>query len=118
MNSDSTPRRTATSRSLTHGASAAVILVGVATLLGWWLAIEPLKRGIGDAVAMNPATAVCFILAGVSFWLTRTEPVPRGTRRVAASLAAVVGLVAIARLAGYAFGAEVGVDQLLFPGHL
>src|SRR5882762_8326833 len=118
MNSDSTPRRTATSRSLTHGASAAVVLVGVATLLGWWLDIEPLKRGIGDAVAMNPATAVCFILAGASLWLARTEPVPPGTRRVAAGLAAVAALVAIVRLAGYAFGAEVGIDQLLFRQHL
>src|SRR6266850_2522270 len=108
----------ATTRSLTHGASAAVVLVGAATLLGWWLDIEPLKRGIGDAVAMNPATAASFILTGASLWLARTEPMPPRTRRWAAALAAVVALVAIVRLAGYVLGAEVGVDQLLFRERL
>ena len=108
----------ATPRSLTHGASAAVILVGAATLLGWWLDIEPLKRGIGDAVAMNPATAVCFILAGAALWLAREEPVPPRTRRIAAGLATAVALIAIVRLAGYVVGAEVGVDQLLFHERL
>src|SRR5689334_24731940 len=108
----------ATPRSLTHGASAVVILVGAATLLGWWLDIEPLKRGIGDAVAMNPATAVCFILAGAALWLAREEPVPPRTRRIAAGLATAVALIAIVRLAGYVVGAEVGVDQLLFHERL
>src|SRR5882762_10792986 len=98
---DSTRTRTVTTRSLSHGASAAVTVVGAATLLGWWLDIEPLKRGIGDAVAMNPATAICFILTGASLWLARAEPAAPWTRRVAASLAASVALVAIVRLAGY-----------------
>jgi len=94
------------------------MLVGAVTLLGWWLDIELLKRGIGDAVAMNPATAVCFILAGASLWLARTEPTPPRTRRVAAALATAVAFVAIVRLTGYFVGAEVGVDQLLFPERL
>jgi signal transduction histidine kinase len=115
---DSTRARTAKTQSLTHGASAAVMLVGAATLLGWWLDIEPLKRGIGDAVAMNPATAICFILTGASLWLPRAEPAAPWTRRVATTLAASVALVAIVRLAGYVIGAEVGVDRLLFPERL
>jgi signal transduction histidine kinase len=94
------------------------MLVGAATLLGWWLDIEPLKRGIGDAVAMNPATAICFILTGASLWLPRAEPAAPWTRRVATTLAASVALVAIVRLAGYVIGAEVGVDRLLFPERL
>src|SRR6267143_4350756 len=115
---DSTRTRTVTTRSLTHGASAAVTVVGAATLLGWWLDIEPLKRGIGDAVAMNPATAVCFILAGASLWLARTEGVSSRRRRLAAGLALAVAFVAVVRLAGYFLGAEVGVDQLLFRERL
>src|SRR5690348_10952971 len=67
---------------------------------------------------MNPATAVCFILAGAALWLAREEPVPPRTRRIAAGLATAVALIAIVRLAGYVVGAEVGVDQLLFHERL
>lgn len=105
-------------RSLTHGVAAAIVLIGVATLLGWWLDIELLKRGIGDGVAMNPATAVGFILFGASLWIIRAEPLSRDRRRLAGTLAAVVALVALARLGGYLLGVEVGIDQVLFAGQL
>jgi signal transduction histidine kinase len=105
-------------RSVAIGATAVTILAGLTTLLGWWLGIEPLKRGIGDGVAMNPATAITFVLAGAALWLLRREPVTARDRRVAFTLAAAVASIAIIRLAGYLLGAEVGIDQLLFHDRL
>lgn len=118
MSADWPTGRLPTMRPLTLGASAAVILVGLATLLGWWLDIEGLKRGVGEGVAMNPATALSFILAGVSLWLLRAEPVRPRTRRIGAALAAAVALIALLRLGGYLFGSEVGIDQVLFRERL
>jgi signal transduction histidine kinase len=105
-------------RPVAFAASAAVVLAGTVTLLGWSFEIDFLKRGIGDGVAMNPATAICFILAGVSLWLLRLEPVPTAIRRVAIALAITVGLIALVRLAGYVFNTAVGIDQLLFSDRL
>ncbi len=118
MSGDSTARRRVTLRSVAQTASAAVILIGAAALLGWWLGVEPLKRGLPGGVAMNPATALSFILAGACLWLVRAEPVSRPARRLAAALAATVALIGLLRLGGYLFGAEVGIDQLLFRERL
>jgi signal transduction histidine kinase len=105
-------------RPLAGGTSAAVILIGLAALLGWAFDIESLKRGVGEGVAMNPATALSFILTGVSLRLLRAEPVRPRIRYIAGAFAAAVVLVALLRLGGYVFGGEVGIDQLLFRDRL
>jgi signal transduction histidine kinase/CHASE3 domain sensor protein len=105
-------------RSLAHGVAAAVILVGLGTLLGWGLGSEPLKRGIAWGVAMNPTTALSFILAGASLWLCRAEPASRRDRRIAAALAGTIALIALIRLGGYLLGAAAGIDTLLFRDRL
>ncbi|HET8712749.1 MAG TPA: ATP-binding protein, partial [Gemmatimonadales bacterium] len=107
-----------TRRPVALAASAAVVLAGTITLLGWSLGIDFLKRGIGDGVAMNPATATCFILAGLALFLLRIEPAAMPIRRFAIGLAITVGLIALVRLAGYLFDTAVGIDQLLFSDQL
>ncbi|MBW3629561.1 MAG: hypothetical protein KY464_09705, partial [Gemmatimonadetes bacterium] len=63
---------------------AALSVVGVALLVlfGWWLDVELLKS-LYATVAMNPLTAVCFIVTGGSLWLmaSRLEPLARRRRR-------------------------------------
>lgn len=101
----------------TAGAGAlAVVGVGAAVIAGWTLGIEPLKRLRPGMVAMNPATALCLVLAGVSLWLRAAEGASRG--RVALGRAAAACAVAIgaARLAAYVMGSEVGIDTLLTMG--
>src|SRR5882672_12603345 len=44
------------------------VMVASLVLVGWTLQVESLKRVLPDLVAMNPLTALCFILAGVSLW--------------------------------------------------
>jgi hypothetical protein len=91
------------------------VLVGSLVLVGWSLDIGVLKRILPNLVAMNPVTAVCFVLAGVSLYLLRTEVAARGARGLAAGLASAVCLVGLVKLAQVAFGWEAGIDGLLFP---
>ena len=57
--------------------SKAAVLVGVSVLLGWWRGIDLLKGIFPGLVAMNPATAVCFILSGAALFLAKKPIHPR-----------------------------------------
>ena len=101
--------------------AAVLVTLGCAVLAGWAFRNGLLKALVPGAVAMNPATAVAFILSGVSLWMLRTEPAAssRGPGYRAGQLCAlVVAAVGLLRLAGYLGGGEIGVDQLLFRADL
>jgi hypothetical protein len=97
---------------------AAAAIVGCLVLAGWILDADVLKRIIPGLVAMNPATAMAFILLGISMWLLRSGEVSRGARRVSRGLAVMVALVGLTKIVQIVFGWEFGVDQLLFPEKL
>ncbi len=103
-------------------ASFVVALVGLLVIVGWAFNIEFLKQVIPNAAAMNPMTAVAFILSSASLWLCRAD-VSDATRlarlRSTAFLcAAAVALIGLVRLVGYAIGWDVGLDRLLFASKL
>lgn len=95
-------------------ASAIAALVGCLVLTGWALNLGFLKRIIPGAVGMNPVTAICFILLGVSLWLLRKEAGGRW-RWAARALALVVALAGLIKLTQIMVGWEYGIDQLIFP---
>jgi prepilin signal peptidase PulO-like enzyme (type II secretory pathway) len=99
-------------------ASTVTVIVGCLVLVGWILNVDVLKRIVPGLVAMNPTTAVAFILAGVSLWLLRTQGADRTTRNIAQACAAVVAIVGLIKLVQLGFGWEFGIDQLLFPEKL
>src|SRR5687767_12284465 len=81
--------------------TAASLLVGacgVLVLVGWMLDSPVLKSLLPAAVAMNPATAVCFILLAAALWLVRREGRGAGRWAAAAACAAVVVAVGMLRL--------------------
>jgi len=96
-------------------AAGVAVLVGSLVLVGWALDVGVLKRILPNLVAMNPVTAISFVLAGASLWLLRSERRGRGARGLAAGLALLVCFVGLAKLVGIAFGWENGIDGLLFP---
>lgn len=96
----------------------AAILLGVAVLLGWLFHLDWLKRLVPGLVAMNPATAYSFILAGISLALWNV-PQPNAKQRAAAQICAsvvlLVGLLKVWTLIG---GPDSHADQWLFATQL
>ena len=100
--------------SLAAGAFSAA--VGCLVLAGWTLEVEVLKRIVPGLVAMNPITAVAFVLTGAALLLSGGDR--EGGRAAARGLALVVALVGLLKLAELYLGWNVGVDRLLFPEKL
>jgi diguanylate cyclase (GGDEF)-like protein len=87
------------------------------TLIGWALDVSLLQAVLPGLVAMNPLTALCFLLAAASL-----APRDDGTRgwasivqRIAATIVAGAGLIC---LAGYLSGHPSGLDQIMFADKL
>lgn len=76
---------------------------GALVLAGWATGVEPLKRVVPDLVAMNPATALAFLLLGAAILRARYA-------RVLAAAAALIGALRLGRFAGL----PIGIDEILF----
>ncbi|MEO6808685.1 MAG: PAS domain-containing protein, partial [Isosphaeraceae bacterium] len=95
-----------------------VALIGVLVLIGWATGLTVLKSISNVIVAVNPLTAVCFILAGSSlrlWWLGRTRP---GAKPLARGLALAVVALGLLKLVDLFPGWDVGVDRWLFADSL
>jgi signal transduction histidine kinase len=111
---------------LSRAASGFVVGLGTVVLLGWILGLPPLIRLLPIMVAMNPVTALTFVMMGVSLWrLGRQSPGPataNGTPsppdRLGLVLGGLVALVGALKLADYLFGLGFHIDHLLFPGRI
>jgi PAS domain S-box-containing protein len=90
-------------------ASAVVIAIGVAALVGWVADIPVLQRVHPTLASMKVNTALALIALALAlrFSIRRAEaPASR-------ALAAGVIVVAVATLSEYAFGIDLGIDELL-----
>jgi PAS domain S-box-containing protein len=100
---------------------AAVVAIGAVVLLGWLADWETCKQVLPGMAAMNPVTAVCFMLSGVSLWLSGggdTTSIGGPRLQIIRACAVVVGLVGLVKFGGYLAGWNAPVDQFLFPGKL
>ena len=106
--------RIAKVKTFSQAAGAVAVLVGCLVLAGWTLDVDVLKRMLPGLVAMNPATALAFILAGASLLLLLNENADQRLRRIAQGLALAVALIGLLKLVRILFGWDLGIDQLLF----
>ncbi len=116
------PRRLASLRAVSRATSLFVLSAGCLVLLGWQLDLGALKSVLPGRVAMNPLTALGFILAAASLWLLQessSEPARAARIRHAAQMGACL-VVAIGgvTLIGYAMGDNLGLDQVMFRARL
>ena len=116
------PRRVAGMRALSRALLRVVLLIGGLALAGWLFNLDALKSILPGRVAMNPLTALGFLVAATSLWLLEAESrgFPRRVwmRRVAWGGAAIVATIGLVTLLGYALGENIGLDQLLFRTRL
>jgi PAS domain S-box-containing protein len=104
-------------------AALAAVVVGAGVLAGWFFGLEFLKRIAPGLVAMNPATAAAFILAGASLALFLQPPHGKDQKSRALILTArlcalVVALIGLAKLADILYDCDLNVDQWLFASKL
>ncbi|HYO46155.1 MAG TPA: hypothetical protein VEY33_05645, partial [Gemmatimonadota bacterium] len=97
--------------------AAGVATLGVLVLLGWAVDSRTLKSVVPGLVAMNPLTAIAFLLAGGSLWLSLARFDATQARRLAAACAGAVVILAVLRILGY-MGTDLGIDRVLFFGRL
>jgi two-component system, NtrC family, sensor kinase len=112
--------RTQRSGKLSRGLGVVAAAGALLVLVGWVVHNEVLKSLAPGRIAMNPITAVSFLLTGVALWLispSATRPWRRDAWavRLAAGCAIVVVVLGGLRLVAYATGWTFRVDRLLFP---
>lgn len=98
--------------------SALAISVGILVLAGWFFDAEFLKRVVPGFVAMNPATAVSFILAGLALRMSIGQNQTEAKRKFAKILSAAVLLIGLAKLIGIVAHWHPNVDEWLFASKL
>lgn len=93
-------------------------IMGMLVLSGWFFNIEFLKRPLPKLVAMNPLTAMCFILSSVSLFLL-THPAST-KRRINAALGITYVVIAISmtKLLSLTLGLGIHIDEWLFHNKL
>jgi signal transduction histidine kinase len=101
---------------VSQSASALAVLIGCLNLFAWTFNLRPLLLVPPNAIAMNPATAVTFILAGIALWRLSRSPgdQPRWKDALTLCLATFVSLLGILKLVEYLFHIDLNIDQLLF----
>lgn len=95
------------------------IIVGSLVLFGWHFNLEVLKRVNTGAVAMNPATAICFILSGIALLLFQEKYKHNKTAKIIAySCAGFILFVGLIKLVSIFTLLHIPVDELLFTNKL
>jgi signal transduction histidine kinase/CheY-like chemotaxis protein len=97
-----------------------IALMGGVVLVGWLVNSEIIKRGAPGLVAMNPLTAVCFIIGAFSLvclWSARTAP-SAFKIGLGQALAGVLIAVGLLKLIQYVIGWSFSLDAVLFARQL
>lgn len=118
MATRSNTRLLAVLRAVSRLAGVASVLGAASVLTGWALDVHVLKAVLPGRVAMNPVSALAFILAGSSLWLLGSKRERLRTRRVGRACALLTALVGLLKLIEYLFGWRLAADQLLFSQQL
>lgn len=92
------------------------IALGAMVLLGWAKGIVVITSIVPQWVAMQPNTALCLILAGISLFAAGKSRAQWRWHIVQIATAMIVSAVGLATLLEYALDLQFGIDQLFHPG--
>lgn len=94
------------------------IALGMLTLVGWAIKVNYLRQGIASSVAMNPATAIGFVLLGLETFRVHAgihDPLIKKTGHIALW---VVIIAAAMKLSDLMLGTSFAIDQHFFASQL
>jgi len=111
-------QRVSAFKTASQAASVIVALIGGGALIGWTFSVESLRAGLPGLTAMNPLTALAFILAATSLGLLGMKQGGPRARRIGMGCASIVTVVGLIKLLEYILGLEIGIDRVLFRGQL
>jgi PAS domain S-box-containing protein len=99
-------------------ASIIVSVIGCLVLAGWMFDLSTLKSVLPRLAPMKANTALSFILCGAALFLLRNEDLSAKLwkKRLAQLCALTVASIGILTFGEYAFGWNIGIDQLLSRG--
>ncbi|MEI9944298.1 MAG: PAS domain S-box protein [Chitinophagaceae bacterium] len=92
----------------------AVMLVGFIVLLGWQFDVIAFKRPLPNLVAMNPMTALSFLLIGGAFLLITKRTRVKKEFTAGMLMAAIVSIVALLKIVALFAGFDPGIDHWLY----
>jgi PAS domain S-box-containing protein len=103
-----------------------VLATGILVLARWQWDVALFKRPLPRLTAMNPLTALCFVLAAISFLLLApigrrglfVVPFPKTGRLIGRILACLVLATGLLKLAGVFLMARLPIDRILFAEKL
>ena len=93
--------------------SCVVILIGSLVLIGWLFHVPVLKSAAPHYIAMNPLTAILFILCGAAL-VRASEKGAKRPDKVVLACAGVVLLGGAMKIAECVFNFDLNFDQLFF----
>lgn len=108
------PQQLVRYRTISVVCALVTLSIGVASLLGWILDSETLKRIHPSLVTIKANTAVCLILISASLLLLRDPATSNWKRRTGQLFAVLVAIVGFLTLLEHLTGWNLGIDQLLF----
>lgn len=88
-----------------------VLAIALLVLVGWFADVEWLKKMGSPVASMNPTTACCFLLFGISFLFLRTGRTSLITP--ARLLLGLLILVAVSRIVALLAAVDIGLDSFL-----
>lgn len=93
-------------------------VTGILVLLGWLFNIELFKRPIPGLVAMNPLTAICFVLASVALFLLTLPGKTRQQKKSAIFITCIILVLSTIKLVAIISGVDPHIDSILFHNRL
>ena len=94
------------------------LILGVIALIGWALDISILKQGAASSIAMNPATAVCFIFLGLEATRLHARNNVSFISRVGQLVIFFVIIASTMKLSDLMFGTSFNIDTQIFSTKL
>ncbi len=95
-----------------------VITIAALTITGWQFNIEFLKRPLPRLTAMNPMTAVLFILSGIALLLVENKEAKPSAKKAGNAIAIVIIILATIRIIDILVAFDIPVDHVLFARKL